>query len=76
MVIFPSSMDSSALLDRWNIYDKDGEYLDMVNRTNNGLESYNRRFNQLFPTKPSLIAFAHGVEQERLRNMMMSGLEK
>ncbi len=52
------------LLDRWNIYDKDGKYLDMVNCTNNGLESYNHRFNQLFLTKPSLIAFAHGVEQE------------
>ncbi len=44
--------------------DKDGEYYDMVNRTNNGIESYNRRFGALFPTKPTLIAFVSAVEEE------------
>ena len=52
------------LLERWNIYDKDGKHLDMVNRTNNGLESYNHQFNALFSQKPALIAFVHGVEEE------------
>jgi hypothetical protein len=52
------------LLDRWNICDKDGKYYDMVNRTNNGIESYNHRFNKLFPQKPPLITFVYGVEEE------------
>jgi hypothetical protein len=52
------------LLEKWNICDKDGEYYDMVNRTNNGIESYNRRFGALFPTKPTLIAFVSAVEEE------------
>jgi hypothetical protein len=52
------------LLARWNICDKDGEYYDMVNRTNNGLENYNKHFNALFPQKPALIAFVRAVEEE------------
>ncbi len=50
------------LLDRRNIYYKDGEYLDMVNHTNNGIERYNRRFNAIFPPKPTLITFVTTVE--------------
>ncbi len=48
----------------WNICEKDGEYVDFVNRTNNALERYNRRFNSLFPKKPSLIEFVQVVENE------------
>mmetsp|Transcript_14493 Transcript_14493/g.26274 ORF Transcript_14493/g.26274 Transcript_14493/m.26274 type:complete len:81 (+) Transcript_14493:738-980(+) len=36
-----------------------------MNRTNNGLESYNRRFNELFEGhNPSLIEFVQTVEKE------------
>ncbi len=52
------------LLERLNICNKDGEYFDMVNRTNNGIKSYNRRFNAIFPQKPTLIAFVTTVEIE------------
>ena len=33
-------------------------------RTNNALERYNKRFNALFPKKPSLIEFVQIVEAE------------
>jgi hypothetical protein len=36
----------------------------MVNRTNNALERYNKRFNSLFPKKPTLIDFVQTVEAE------------
>ncbi len=49
---------------KWNICDKDGKYYNMVNRTNNGIESYNRHFGALFPKKPTLIAFVSTVEEE------------
>ena len=52
------------ILDAWNICDKDGEYKDIQNRTNNGLESYNRRFNKMFPERTSLIEFCKVVEEE------------
>ena len=48
----------------WNICEKDGEYVDFANRTNNALERYNRQFNSLFPKKPSLIEFVQVVENE------------
>jgi hypothetical protein len=35
-----------------------------VNRTNNGLERYNRHFNDLFNKKPSLLEFVQIVEEE------------
>ncbi len=52
------------LLARWNICDKDGEYYDMVNHTNNGIACYNHHFNALFPQKPALISFVRAVEEE------------
>ncbi len=52
------------LLDRWNIYNKDGKYLDVANHTNNGIERYNQYFNTIFPQKPTLIAFVTTVEIE------------
>jgi len=53
------------ILDSWNICNQDGSYKKFMNRTNNGLESYNKRFNGLFPKhKPSLIEFVEIVEKE------------
>ncbi len=42
------------ILTSWNL-EVEGETTDIVNHTNNALESYNRRFNALFPKTPSLI---------------------
>ena len=42
----------------------DGTTFDVVNRTNNGLERYNRHFNGLFNKKPSLLEFVQIVEEE------------
>ena len=42
----------------------DGTSYDLVNRTNNGLERYNRHFNGLFNKKPSLLEFVQIVEEE------------
>ena len=48
-----------SMLESWNICIGDDEYIDLVNRTNNGLERYNRKFNGLFPKKPSLITYSY-----------------
>ena len=55
------------ILWRWNISEiegPDGTSFDVVNRTNNGLERYNRHFNGLFNKKPSLLEFVQIVEKE------------
>ena len=52
------------LLNSWNICEEDGKYKKLMNRTNNGLESYNRRFNELFKKQPSLLEFVTIVEEE------------
>jgi hypothetical protein len=55
------------ILVRWNISQMesmDGTSYDLVNRTNNGLERYNRHFNSLFNKKPSLLEFVQIVEEE------------
>ena len=55
------------ILVRWNILQMesmDGTSYDLVNRTNNGLERYNRHFNGLFNKKPSLLEFVQIVEEE------------
>jgi hypothetical protein len=54
----------SPILDSWNICDADGDVKAFVNRTNNALERYNRRFNDLFHKKPSLIEFVQILEEE------------
>ena len=51
----------------WNIREEHGHFLQMVNRTNNGLESYNRRFNSIFPKTPSLLEFNESVKNESIR---------
>jgi hypothetical protein len=38
--------------------------VNVVNRTNNGLEQYNRYFNGLFHKRPSLLEFIQIVEKE------------
>ena len=38
--------------------------MEMVNCTINALERYNKRFNGLFPKKPSLVEFVQIVEAE------------
>jgi len=52
------------ILNDWNICGKDGQYISMVNRTNNGIESYNNMINKLFQKKPSLIKFVQKLEEE------------
>ena len=59
--------------DDWNICGQDGKYKDVMNRTNNGLERYNRRFNGLFDKQPSLMEFVEIVEKES--RMMAQRLE-
>ena len=51
------------ILTSWNL-EVEGETTDIVNSTNNALESYNRRFKALFPKTPSLIKFAMIIETE------------
>ncbi len=50
----------------WNICEEDGQFLQMVNRTNNALEAYNRRFNSIFLKTPSLIEFNKLIKNETL----------
>ncbi len=52
------------LVKSWNICDADGTHRDLLNRTNNAMESYNRAFNSNFDKKPSLIEFVEKTEQE------------
>lgn len=52
------------MLDNWNVCDNSGHYKKVLNRTNNGIESYNKCFNGLFEKKPTLLEFAEFVERE------------
>jgi hypothetical protein len=40
----------------WNLMSDEGSPVEIVNRTNNALESYNPRFNALFLKQPTLIS--------------------
>jgi hypothetical protein len=55
------------ITNNWNIREDDGHFLQMMNRTNNALESYNCRFNTIFLKMPSLIEFNELVKKESLR---------
>ena len=55
------------IANRWNIREEDGQFLQMVNRTNNAIEVYNRRFNSIFLKTPLLIEFNELVNNESLR---------
>jgi hypothetical protein len=57
IVCFFSSTITQSLSD-------EGSPVEIVNRTNNALESYNRRFNALFLKQPMLIEFAMIIEKE------------
>ena len=51
--------------DSWNLCNENESYKSIMNRRNNGLERYNRRFNDLFSGgKPSLMEFVEIVEKE------------
>jgi hypothetical protein len=73
------------LLEVWSLYDPTGNndgVKEIVNRTNNALEKYNRRFNDLFSKgTPSLAEFIGVVEEEsryyakKLRNIRR-GIER
>jgi hypothetical protein len=56
------------IVSSWNIAhmdnDDDGERYDLINRTNNGLERYNRHYNGLFDSKPDLFQFVRILQQE------------
>ena len=43
------------IVESWNIFGENGKLLECRNWTNNALKSYNRRFNDLFPAKSSLL---------------------
>ena len=48
----------------WNLMSNEGSPVEIVNHTNNALESYNCRFNALFLKQPMLIEFAMIIEKE------------
>ena len=54
LVVIPEYFDRQwiPILGSWNIFDDEGKYKELMNRTNNGLESYNKIFNGLFEKKP------------------------
>ena len=53
------------ILDNWNLAEAYGNYKEIINRTNNGLERYNRHYNELFAKgQPSLIEFIQTLEEE------------
>ena len=59
---------SENFMQMWNIVNEDDNDYDLRNRTNNGLEQYNRSMNELFPTPhPSLPLFLQTIERESRR---------
>lgn len=61
-------MQSPRYVKTWNIHDENQEYLDLYNRTNNGLERYNRKLGEIFPSPhPSMIEFVVKLEEEGRR---------
>ena len=57
LAILQATVDSHHAELESNWQDKDGAPLQIVNRTNNALESYNCRFNKIFSKQPTLIEF-------------------
>ena len=59
---------TKRLLPVWNLFDKDGHYIMINNRTNNGLERYNRHQNSLFHSPhPTLFVYIKTIQKEALR---------
>ncbi len=55
------------IIGSWNIVNADNSYKSFVNRTNNGMERYNQRFNNLFSAgsrTPALDEFVTTCEEE------------
>ena len=54
-------------IESWNIRDEDDAFWELQNRTNNGLEQYNRTLNSKFPsTHPQPIVFVKVLEAEAI----------
>ena len=51
------------IVSAWNVRKEDGKIVDMVNRTNNALERYICRFNDMFFKQPTVIEFVQLVEK-------------
>jgi hypothetical protein len=69
------------ILPSWNICEEDGSYIEMQNRTNNAVESYNCRFNRLFSKQPNLIEFVELVREDTKRQyetveLIRTGMKK
>ena len=63
-------MQSPRYVKTWNIHDENQEYLDLYNRTNNGLERYNRKLGEIFPSPhPSIIEFVVKLKEEGERQV-------
>ncbi|KAF0989881.1 hypothetical protein HZS_2730 [Henneguya salminicola] len=63
----------------WNISELEEEDLEITNRTNNGLENFNKKINSLFPARhPNLFIFIRVInelseEYCRLSTVIISG---
>ncbi len=69
---FASTWLGSYKVTSWNICGQDNKYKELMNRTNNGLERYNKRFNGLFDgRKPTLLEFVQIVESESREQAQM-----
>ena len=55
------------LIEFWNVRDEYNEYVEILARTNNGLERYNKRLNSLFNTnRTSLLNFIETLKKESI----------
>jgi hypothetical protein len=67
-IIWPYFMQQwIPIIMSWNLMSDEGSPVEIVNRTNNALESYNGRFNALFLKQPMLIEFAMIIEKKKQR---------
>lgn len=48
--------------------------MELQNKTNNGLERYNREMNKIFPKKPTLIGFVAGIKESSREYVNMNDL--
>ena len=50
------------IVDTWNICHESIDQIKLNNRTNNGLERFNRELNAAFPPHPNMLNFIGGIE--------------
>ncbi len=55
------------IIKSWNICKEKEVCIQTINRTNNALESYNKRFNSLFSKQPNIIDFNQIVMEKSIR---------